>query len=256
MDITKNYLQKTAKDPHLHSPNHVLADELANKLGDPRHFGFYLKMATEVDHNILRKLAGEVTEGNSSNPGALFAFLLKKHKREKVVSQGYSIWLLPEPESAKMLAECINNLAAELKTSAFEPHVTLVSGIEDADEKALSQLASVELFTVNVKAPRSGDGFFQSLFLPLIKNKEMLAARRIAKKAFGMSSSIKYEPHLTLVYGNLPEEDKLAAAKKFYTAPIAQITFTSLSLVKTTGTSDEFKTIKVIPLKKHDPKNR
>jgi len=81
MKVEKNYLQKRS-EKHLHSPAHVLADELAKKLSDPKHFGFYLKMALKYDHNFLRKLAGEVLEQKAKKPGALFAYLIKKHNAE------------------------------------------------------------------------------------------------------------------------------------------------------------------------------
>lgn len=81
MRVEKNYL-KRRKERHLHSPAHVLADELANRLSDRRHFGFYLKMSLKFDHNFLRRLAGEVLEQKAKKPGALFAFLIKKHNAE------------------------------------------------------------------------------------------------------------------------------------------------------------------------------
>lgn len=71
------------KDQHLHSPAHVLADELSVKLNDKEHFGFYLKMALTHGHNLLRRIAGEVLESKSAKrPGALFAYLLKKSKED------------------------------------------------------------------------------------------------------------------------------------------------------------------------------
>ena len=85
--IVKAGLAKAAKpkaDPHLHSPAHLLADELSKKLDDPKHFGFYLKMATLYDHNVLRNLAGQVLESvQVKTPGKLFAFLIKKQNQEK-----------------------------------------------------------------------------------------------------------------------------------------------------------------------------
>lgn len=67
------------KSPYLHSPSHLLADELSTKLRDKKHFGFYLKMAMLYDHNFLRKLAGEVLENpNVKSPGKLFSYLIKK----------------------------------------------------------------------------------------------------------------------------------------------------------------------------------
>jgi len=83
MKVEKNYLKKT-KEQHLHSPAHVLADELSHKFSDKKHFGFYLKMALTHDHNLLRRIAGEVLENQSTKiPGALFAFLVKKQKEVK-----------------------------------------------------------------------------------------------------------------------------------------------------------------------------
>jgi len=75
--------KKPAVDKHLHSPSHLLADELANKLNDKKHFGFYLKMATTYDHNYLRGLAGQILENrNVQTPGKLFAYLIKKNNTQ------------------------------------------------------------------------------------------------------------------------------------------------------------------------------
>jgi hypothetical protein len=88
--IAKFEQNKSAKpkiNPHLHSPAHLLADELCQKLNDKKHFGFYLKMATLYDHNFLRNLLGQVLEGKDvKTPGKLFAYLIKKSNAEKKVS--------------------------------------------------------------------------------------------------------------------------------------------------------------------------
>jgi hypothetical protein len=74
-------------NPHLHSPAHLLADELSQKFNDKKHFGFYLKMATLYDHQWLRSLAGQVLESQTvKTPGRLFAYLIKQHN-EKVKNQ-------------------------------------------------------------------------------------------------------------------------------------------------------------------------
>ena len=86
MERLSKLRSKAAKKPdksrYLHSPDHLLADELSIKLRDRKHFGFYLKMATLYDHEWLRRLSGEVLEGkNVKSPGKLFAFLIKKHNQ-------------------------------------------------------------------------------------------------------------------------------------------------------------------------------
>jgi len=78
--------KKPEVDKHLHSPNHLLAEELSVKLRDRKHFAFYLKMAVLYNHDYLRNLAGQVLEGkNVQTPGRLFAFLIKKNNLEKKV---------------------------------------------------------------------------------------------------------------------------------------------------------------------------
>lgn len=82
MDLSK-YQRKSQKNPHLHTESHLLADELATKLRDKKHFGYYLKMATVHDHQIIRNILGQVLEAkNAQTPGRLFAFLLKKQLDE------------------------------------------------------------------------------------------------------------------------------------------------------------------------------
>ena len=83
MKISKDYLQKPARDPHLHSPAHVLADELSKLFGEPKKFAFYLGIATRVDHTVIRRIVGQVTEKPVENPAALFAYLIKKFNEEK-----------------------------------------------------------------------------------------------------------------------------------------------------------------------------
>jgi hypothetical protein len=82
INLPKDYEKRLKRSRFLHSPAHVLADELSVKLNDKRHFGFYLKMALSHDHQLLRKLAGEVLEQKPKKPGALFAYLLKKEKNK------------------------------------------------------------------------------------------------------------------------------------------------------------------------------
>ena len=67
----------------LHSPAHMLADELSMKFNDKKHFGFYLKFALAHNQDFLRKIAAEVLEsGTAKNPARLFVYLVKKATTE------------------------------------------------------------------------------------------------------------------------------------------------------------------------------
>jgi len=88
--IVKMQEKKSAKpkaDSHLHSPAHLLADELSVKFNDRKHFALYLGMATKHDHQFLRKVMGEVLEAREvQTPGKLFAYLVKKYNQENKAS--------------------------------------------------------------------------------------------------------------------------------------------------------------------------
>jgi hypothetical protein len=74
---------RTKPNRHLHSPAHLLAEELSVKFNDRRHFGLYLGMATRYHHDYLRKIMGEVLENkNIQTPGKLFSYLVKKNNLE------------------------------------------------------------------------------------------------------------------------------------------------------------------------------
>lgn len=82
-DLAKSKKLPRKKDPKLHSAAHVLADQLANQLSDPTHFGFYLKMATTMPTAVLQRLAGQVLENPKvTNKGRLFAYLIKQYNQE------------------------------------------------------------------------------------------------------------------------------------------------------------------------------
>ncbi len=85
--ITKKLSKGVVKpktNPHLHSPAHLLAEELSVKFNDRKHFALYLGMATRHSHEFLRKIMGDVLEGKTvQTPGKLFSYLVKKSNQEQ-----------------------------------------------------------------------------------------------------------------------------------------------------------------------------
>lgn len=88
MDIGefKTKFTKPVKNKHLHTPSHLLAEELATKLNDRKHFGYFLKMTYTHNHDVLRRILGEVLENPKvDNKGRLFTYLLSKLKDNKTL---------------------------------------------------------------------------------------------------------------------------------------------------------------------------
>ncbi|KKU51590.1 MAG: hypothetical protein A3H69_03860 [Candidatus Sungbacteria bacterium RIFCSPLOWO2_02_FULL_47_9] len=60
MEIDKKRIFR--KDPHLHSREHVLADDLSRMLDEPKKFARYLGIAYLYDETDLRSLAKRILE--------------------------------------------------------------------------------------------------------------------------------------------------------------------------------------------------
>lgn len=253
MEISKEF-KPAKRDPHLHSPAHVLADELSSKLGERKRFAFYLKTALLVDHNVLRKILGDVLEKSRSNPGAYFTYLVKKYKREKQTSEGYSLWLMPDEGQVETLTRAMESLAATYKSPAFKPHITLLGGINHEHKEKVFDSFTLPKLHVELGNLETEDTFFKSFYLPVSKSKELSAARRSARKAFEVSIQETYNPHMSILYGNFDPNKKLEMIRSFTVILPKQLNLTKLALINTNGTANEFQIIKVKDLA-DDPKN-
>jgi hypothetical protein len=90
MEIPKNYQIKPKKEKHLHSPAHVLAEELRLKFNEPHNYKFYFGVALRTDHRVIRRIVGEVFEKPVENPAALFAYKIKKYNEEQKAKENNS----------------------------------------------------------------------------------------------------------------------------------------------------------------------
>ncbi len=93
------------KSRFLHTPAHLLADELSVKLNDRRSFARYLRWASIYDHGYLRQLLGQVLESREvRSPARLFSFLLKQknfEQRAPTTANGPEDPTVSEPDPPK-----------------------------------------------------------------------------------------------------------------------------------------------------------
>ena len=66
------------RNSNLHSPAHLLAEELRLQFNEPGNFKFYLGIALRTDHKVVRRIAAEVMEKKVDNAAALFAYKIKE----------------------------------------------------------------------------------------------------------------------------------------------------------------------------------
>ncbi|KAK4743702.1 hypothetical protein SAY87_010014 [Trapa incisa] len=131
----------------------------------------------------------------------------------------YSVWALPpEAEVAPRLRELMGALKSTFGGPRFEPHVTVVGLIELTEEEAVKRLRAacdgLKAYTATVDRVATGTFFYQCVYLLLHPTPEVVEAGSHCWKHFGYTQSTPYMPHLSLLYGDLNEEEKKAGQDK------------------------------------------
>ena len=121
-------------------------------------------------------------------------------------------WLVPAagPERDWLVAT-IDRLATELDAPRFRPHVTMLATIDSPEDLAVRTLTSlaagVPPVDLTLATIGSEEAYFRSLYLRAEPSAQLLALREAGQRAWALDPS-PYLPHLSLLYSDIPEEDK------------------------------------------------
>lgn len=124
----------------------------------------------------------------------------------------YSLWLQPSGDIAYRLQERINKMSKQYGTPSFAPHITLLGGLKSSETELVSLtdtlVSSLSPFDVTLTKAGYSDEFYQSLFLHVEKNSMLEEVRNRVCKLFDVRDPDGYRPHLSLLYGDLSQEEK------------------------------------------------
>lgn len=130
----------------------------------------------------------------------------------------YSVWGIPPEEVGARVKKVMEGLRSEFGGPAFEPHVTVVGAISLTEADALHKFRSacdgLKAYDASVDSVATGTFFYQCVYLLLHPMPEVVEASAHCTGHFGFRSSTPYMPHLSLLYGDLSEEDKKKAQEK------------------------------------------
>ena len=100
----------------------------------------------------------------------------------------------------------------------FHPHLTLLSGAEttqaDAELKLKHLALQVRPFEIKLGRVEWRNEYFRCLYVSAAMSEALAAARRAAYEVFEMNPPPPYEPHVSLLYGNLDEALKKELAQE------------------------------------------
>ncbi|XP_050105747.1 cyclic phosphodiesterase-like [Malus sylvestris] len=159
------------------------------------------------------------------------------------VKNVYSVWALPPDDVAPRLKKLMQGLRAEFGGPQFEPHITVVGAIsltlDDALAKFRSASEGLKAYDAKVDRVATGTGtfFYQCVSLLINPTPQVVEASAHCSGHFGFKRSTPYMPHLSILYGDLTDEEKKKAQEKANTLDesIAGLSFpvTRLALFKT-----------------------
>jgi 2'-5' RNA ligase len=128
---------------------------------------------------------------------------------------GHSLWMVPREGSAtvKAYSEIVSQTAQELNTFDFLPHITLVAAITTGEEDVLKRTRELGKQLAPYQYELDGisyrDAYFQCVYATYQRTPEVVAANELARQVFPeKQSDPPYMPHLSLIYGDLTEEEK------------------------------------------------
>ncbi|MGE4550797.1 MAG: 2'-5' RNA ligase family protein [Opitutales bacterium] len=159
-----------------------------------------------------------------------------------------SYWLIPTAEDSDVLQTVINELATRFEAASFPPHLTLFAGPAASDEEPRHLLDSLSpdlvprrLAVTHVDA---SDRFTMTLFLRCQPDPQLVSLHEQIR-ANAPPSNYCLEPHLSLLYADLPLSAKQSLAEEF-SPPLKEIRFdriravSHLSLIRTHKDIEDF----------------
>lgn len=130
----------------------------------------------------------------------------------------YSVWALPPEPVRDRFRRIMEGLRAAYGGPAFEPHVTVVGDFRGRRSEAVKVLraaaASVQPYTARVTGVARGSFFYQCVYILLDPTAEVVGASDHCCANFGYNRKTPYMPHVSLLYGDLTDEEKEEARKK------------------------------------------
>ena len=143
-------------------------------------------------------------------------------------------WLIPAEPAREFFCLFIANLARQHDAPVFEPHVTIHVGANDVDaaERAVSKAArDCKLITLKDLGIGHSDEFIKTLFVKFATSEKLQQLNAIIRTAAEDSCEYELNPHLSLLYKNIPgtARQELAASIKL---PFSEVVFDELKAVR------------------------
>ena len=164
---------------------------------------------------------------------------------------GYSLWLMPTGEVYEQFSGLITTLAEEYQGPVFEPHVTLLGGVRQAEDEILRRAAQLVVgqppFAISLRSVDYHDVYFRALFVRAEQSDPLQALYTRAKALLAMPDLPEYLPHLSLLYGHVPPSVKEHIIQAIGRDHTTAFPVNSVHVFNTNGEAQTWSRVKELP---------
>jgi Cyclic phosphodiesterase-like protein len=146
----------------------------------------------------------------------------------------FAVWLTPAPSDRRWLSKVIQDYAVEYDTPAFEPHLTLYSGVVQTEENLQSivaeSLSPPSPITLEIMGLNYSENFFRTGFITFALSDRLLQLSHGIRDRLSAPKEYVLEPHLSLMYKDISIEQKRLAMLRFVVS-VQSVTFDTVKVV-------------------------
>jgi len=120
-----------------------------------------------------------------------------------------SVWIVPAGDALARIEKLTRQAHARAGGPRFKPHLTLLSGSEttqaNAELRAKHLAAKLAPFEITLHRIEWRREYHRCLYVAAELTPALIAARRAAYEIFEMNPPPPFDPHVSLVYGDVDE---------------------------------------------------
>jgi len=165
----------------------------------------------------------------------------------------YSLWLVPDrgSEEFRRLNDLITEQAEAYGTPEFEPHVTVVGGVEAEKKRVASEAEKLaeegDPFVLSLAETRCSTTEHQCVFVLVEPTARLLKLHLRASESVGTDEGM-YVPHLSLVYGRMGIEERARVAGSVAESVPDEVRATAIEVVETGKPVEDWEVTERYPL--------
>jgi len=157
-------------------------------------------------------------------------------RRMKDETQMLAFWLLPAPPAREYFRSMIEQLAQRFDAPGFEPHLTLYGTAFDvAHLDALGGMPTPGSVELEIERIAFSEKYTKTLFVQFKQQTRLTELSAAVARALGNENGHELNPHLSLIYKELPNEEKAELARTI-NLPFDRVRFDAMKAVSTPAT--------------------